>query len=214
MSENLGAGIGYSFVASRSRLSQQGFELGEDLLDGIEVGRVFGQEDEARADLPDRPPHGLPFMRAEVIEDHDVARLEGGNKELLDVGVEAFAVDGPVEQAGRVDAVVAQRGEESGGLPAAMRNLVDEAFALRRPTAQAGHVGFRPGLVDEDQSPGIDQALIGPPSLAVAAYVRAILLARDQGLFLNVTPIRRKKRHIIEVSALTPRSDKRRSQSA
>ena len=80
MSENLGAGIGYSFVASRSRLSQQGFELGEDLLDGIEVGRVFGQEDEARADLPDRPPHGLPFMRAEVIEDHDVARLEGGEQ--------------------------------------------------------------------------------------------------------------------------------------
>ena len=45
-------------------------------------------------------------------------------------------------------------------------------------------------------------------------YVRAILLLRDEGLFLNVTPIRRKKRLIIEVSALTPRSDKRRSQSA
>jgi hypothetical protein len=48
----------------------------------------------------------------------------------------------------------------------------------------------------------------------MAAYVRAILLPRDEGLFLNVTPIRRKKRLIIEVSALTPRSDKRRSQSA
>jgi hypothetical protein len=31
---------------------------------------------------------------------------------------------------------------------------------------------------------------------------------------LSVTPIRRKKRLIIEVSALTPRSDKSRSQSA
>ena len=41
----------------------------------------------------------------------------------------------------------------------------------------------------------------------------AILLARDEGLFLTVTPIRRKKRLIIEVSALTVRSDKRRSQS-
>ena len=96
----------------------------------------------------------------------------------------------------------------------ALRNLVDEALSLWRPAAQAGHVGLRPGLVDEDQSPGIDAALIGSPSFAVAAYVRAILLARDKGLFLSVTPIRRKKRLIIEVSALTPRSDKRRSQSA
>jgi hypothetical protein len=47
----------------------------------------------------------------------------------------------------------------------------------------------------------------------VAADVWAILLARDQGLFLTVTPIRRKKRLIIEVSALTVRSAKRRSQS-
>jgi hypothetical protein len=47
----------------------------------------------------------------------------------------------------------------------------------------------------------------------VAADVWAILLARDEGLSLTVTPIRRKKRLIIEVSALTVRSDKRRSQS-
>ena len=86
--------------------------------------------------------------------------------------------------------------------------------SLRRPAAKAGHVGLRPGLVDEDQALGIDEALIGSPARAMASYVRAILLSRDEGLFLNVTPIRRKKRLIIEVSALTPRSDKRRSQSA
>ena len=70
-----------------------------------------------------------------------------------------------------------------------------------------------PGFVDEDQSLGIDETLIGSPSFAVGADVWAILLARDEGLFLTVTPIRRKKRLIIEVSALTVRSDKRRSQS-
>jgi hypothetical protein len=70
------------------------------------------------------------------------------------------------------------------------------------------------GFVDEDQAPRIDEALIGSPSFAMAADVRAILLARDEGLFLSVIPIRRKKRLIIEVSALTPRSDQRRSQSA
>ena len=70
------------------------------------------------------------------------------------------------------------------------------------PAAQAGHIGLGPGFIDEDQPPGVDEPLISSPSFAVATYVRAILLACDKGLFLTVTPIRRKKRLIIEVSAL------------
>ena len=155
----------------------------------------------------------FPLVGAEIVEDNDVARLEGRGEELFDIGAEAFAVDGAVEQAGRIDPVIAQGGKKRRGLPAAMRNLVDEALSFRRPAAQPGHVGFRPGLVDEHQSLGIDAALIGSPSRAMAAYVRTILLARDKGLFLNVTPRRRKKRLIIEVSDLTPRSHKRRSHS-
>ena len=200
--------------ASGFGLSQQSLELGEHLLDRVEVGRVFRQEHEARPDGSDGLSHRLSLVGAEIVEDHDVARLEGRREELFDIGAEAFAVDGAVEQAGRIDPVVAQSGEERRGLPAAMRDLVDEALSLRRPAAKAGHVGLRPGLVDEDQAPGIDEPLIGSPARAMAAYVRAILLARDEGLFLNVTPIRRKKRLIIEVSALTPRSAERRSQSA
>ena len=56
--------------------------------------------------------------------------------------------------------------------------------------------------------------LVGAPARAMAAYVLAILFTRDQGLFLTVTPILRKKRLIIEVSALTPRSADRRSHRA
>jgi hypothetical protein len=106
------------------------FELGEDLLDGVEVGRVFRQEDEAGSDIPDRLAHRLSPVGAEIVEDHDVARLQRRDEELFDIGVEALAVDGPVEQAGRVDAVVAQGGEESRGLPLALRDLVDEALSL------------------------------------------------------------------------------------
>ena len=214
MSEDLCACLGYGFVASRSRLSQQSFELCEDLFDRIEIGGVFGQKDEAGSDISDRLPHRFSLVGAEIVEDHDVAWFKGRDEELFDIGAEALAVDGPVEQAGRVDAVVAQGGEEGRGLPAAMRNLVDETLALRRPAAQAGHIGLRPRFIDEHQAPGVDEPLIGSPSFAVAAYVRAILLARDEGLFLTVTPIRRKKRLIIEVSDLTSRSAKRRSQSA
>ena len=103
-------------------------------------------------------------------------------------------------------------GVQTCALPISLRDLVDEALSLRRPAAKPGHVGLRPGLVDEDQTPGIDEPLIGAPARSVTADVRTILLARDEGLFLNVTSILRKKRLIIEVSALTPRSAERRSQ--
>src|SRR5271154_525078 len=112
--------------------------------------------------------------------------------------IRLLAVDGTLAQAGRVNPILAQSGEERRRLPA----------------AKPCHVGFRPGLIEEDETPGVDKPLIGPPARAMAADVAAILLARDQGLFLNVTPILRKKRLIIEVSALTPRSAERRSQSA
>jgi hypothetical protein len=71
-----------------------------------------------------------------------------------------------------------------------------------------------PGLVDEDQPRGVDALLAALPTRSVTRYVRTIPLARDERLFLSVTPRRRKKRLIIEVSALTPRSASNRSQSA
>ena len=89
------------------------------------------QEHEARPDVADRTSHHLSLVGAQIVEDHDVARFQRRDEELFDIGVEALAVDGPIEQAGRVDAVVAQGGEESCGLPAAVRNLVDEALSLR-----------------------------------------------------------------------------------
>ena len=52
---------------------------------------------------------------------------------------------------------------------------------------------------------GVDALLVIAPARPVAAYVRAILLARDERLFLSVTPSRRKKRLISEVSAARSR---------
>jgi hypothetical protein len=130
LGEDFAAGVGDRLVASGSRLSQQSFELGENLFDRIEVEGVFRQEHEADSDIADRFAHRPSFVGAEIVEDHDVARLQRRHEELFDIGVEALAVDGPVEQAGRIDAVAAQGGEESRGLPLALRDLVDEPLAL------------------------------------------------------------------------------------
>jgi hypothetical protein len=51
-----------SVVGSGFGLSQQSLELGEDLLERIEVGRVFGQEHEARPDGSDSLSHRLSLV--------------------------------------------------------------------------------------------------------------------------------------------------------
>ena len=40
-----------------------------------------------------------------------------------------------------------------------------------------------PGLVDEDQAPGLDTSLIGLPARPPAGDVRPALLRRDDGFF-------------------------------
>src|SRR5207302_1868241 len=95
----------------------------------------------------------------------DVAGLQGGDEDLLDVGPEALAVDRAVENPWRRDAVVAQGGQEGRGPPPAVRDLGVEPHAAGRPSPQRRHVGLGPGLVDDGQarcSPAIALGLCPP----------------------------------------------------
>ena len=99
-------------------LSDEVFELGEHLFDRIEVGAVGRQEDEVSAFGSDDGASGLAFMAAEVVQDDDIARREDrGEKFLLDVKEEGFAVDRPIDHPRRINPSVAQRGDEGQGLP-------------------------------------------------------------------------------------------------
>jgi hypothetical protein len=179
--QDFGGRIGDGVRGTRACFSQEAFEFGEDLLDRVEVWRDLGRN-EAGSDGPDRLSHG-PLWEPRFVEDHDVAGPERREKELFDMGEESLAVDGSVEQARRLEAVVAHGGQEGRSFPAAVRNLVDGPLAAGRPTVKARHVGLGPGLVNEDQSSGIDAALISSPSRPMATYVRTVLLARDERLF-------------------------------
>ena len=53
------------------------------------------------------------------------------HEELFDTGAEAFAVDGPIEEAGRVAAVVAQGGQESRDLTVSLRDFADDSAQPR-----------------------------------------------------------------------------------
>jgi len=106
-----------------------------------------------------------------------------GEENLLDIGSKGRAIDGTVEQPWRVDPVVAERCQEGGGLPVAVRDLGGEPHAALRPSPQRRHVGLGPGLVDEDQALGSDAVLILDPLPPSASNVRPVALAGDDAFF-------------------------------
>ncbi len=169
---------------SRGCAFASGAELGEDLPDGADSGPVGRQEDEVGAPGPDGGSCGLDLVAAQIVQDDDVARREGWGQDLLDIEHEEFAVDGTVDHPWRVDAVVAQGGDEGLGLPVAEGGVGLQAFAPHPPAAQGRHVGLHPGFVDEHQARDGDPALVGLPPLTLAApRAGARLLLRQQGFF-------------------------------
>jgi len=64
-----------------------------------------------------------------------------------------------------------------------VRDFGQQPVAARRPAAQARHVGFGPGLVDEDQPRRIKPTLIGLPACAPSGDVGTILFGGEQRFF-------------------------------
>ena len=144
LGEDFAAGVGDGFVLRAPAFRSRVLNLAKTYSIGLRSGEDFGKKTRRAPTLRIARRTTLSLVGAEIVEDHDVAWLERRHEELFDIGVEALAVDGPVEQAGRIDAVVAQGGEERRGLPLALRDLVDEPLSPWRPAAQAGHIGLGP----------------------------------------------------------------------
>src|SRR6185312_3300574 len=92
---------------------------------GLRSGE-WRQEEEFGAGAAYRLAHGLPFVAAQIVHDDDVARREGWNEELFDIGQEASPIDGAVDDAGRLDPVTSERCKERECSPVPMWNLGDE----------------------------------------------------------------------------------------
>lgn len=163
--------------------SQEMLELGEDLLDRVQVRAVGRQKEELCTDGTDGTAHPLSLVTAEVVEDDDVAGSQGWDEKGLDIGGEAFAIDRPVEDTWRINPVAAQGGEESECFPVPVRDLGRQSFAPRPPTSDRRHVGFDPGLVDEDEAAGVKLSLMALPACPATGDVWAILFARLHGFF-------------------------------
>jgi len=164
-------------------LAQQGFELGEDLLDRVEVWAVWRQQKAVGTGRSDRAMDTAPLVAAEIVEHDDVADVECRDEELDHPGEEEGSVNRTIDDTGCDDAVGAQPGQERHRRPSALRDTTDQALTARRPTVRARHIGLGPGLVDKDQALGINAFLIAPPPGALASDVWPLLLDGAQGFF-------------------------------
>jgi hypothetical protein len=82
-------------------------ELGEDLLDRVQVWRVWRQEQQSGADAPNGTTHGGSLVAGEIVHDHDIARRECRDEALFDLIKEAVSVDWLIDDTGCVDPVTA-----------------------------------------------------------------------------------------------------------
>ena len=159
------------------------FDLGEGLLDRVEVGRVWRQIPEPGACGADHLPDSRRLVGAEIVHDDDVAGLEHRHELLLDIGAEAVAVDRSIEDTRGSKTVEPQGAEEGQRAPVAVWCKAAQAFAARSPASQRSHVGLDPGFVDKHQPFRIETRLPGAPALPSPRNVGASLLKGEQRFF-------------------------------
>ena len=133
-------------------------------------------------------------MARQVVHHDDVAGAQVRDEDALDISLEGGAVDRPADHEGRDHASAGQAGDEGGGLPVAVGDAHAQALAPWAAAVGAGHVGLRPGLVDEDQPLRVQVELALEPRMPAFQDVGPLLLAGVRGLFLRVIPCRRKNR--------------------
>ena len=117
------------------------------------------------------------------VHDDDVAWPQLGNERLFDIGEKGLAVHRAVEDHGRGDAVVTQRGREGGGFPMAVGHGGAASFASGRTPVKAGHLGVRGGLIDEDDLRRIEVELAFKPRLTRRVHRAAALFGGVRRLF-------------------------------
>ncbi len=128
-------------------------------------------------------PASNRLVAAQIVEEDHIAWPESWDEELLDVSQEADPLDRSIEDAGRGDAIAAQGGEDGQGFPVPVRGARRKPPPAQSPAPDRSHVGFRPGLGDEDKALGVEPSLILLPPRPEAGDVRTLLLAWQNAFF-------------------------------
>ena len=159
------------------------FELGEDLLDGVQVWAIGRQEQKPGTFGANGGSDRGFLVAGKIVQHHNISLLERRAKLLFDPGGETGSVDRLVENEWCIDPITSKCRDEGHGFPVAIRHLGMQALPHRRPAAQRRHVGLCPGLINKDQARRVNPALIFLPSLPMACDLRPQLLGWQNAFF-------------------------------
>lgn len=118
------------------------------------VRTVGRQIQEFRPCRLDRRADACALASAEIVHDHDAARSQFRDQNLVVIGLEPDVVDGPVENHWRDHSYRSQRADGDRHFPMSMRNACAKPLALRSTIAATRHIGRGPCLVNEDETRG------------------------------------------------------------
>jgi hypothetical protein len=187
------------------------FELGEGVLDRIEVGTVGRQIAEFHTAGLDSLSDARDLVGGQIVHNDDITWAQCGDQHLLDPGQEALSVHRPVEKHRRNEARKRETADKGDGLPMTVRNCGAATLAFQGPAAKPRHLRRKAAPIDEDQACGIKIMLAAEPILARSLYISALLLAGVGGLFLCVRLCRSRNFHTAVLTTITPRSSRNRA---
>lgn len=160
---------------SGAEAANQLLEFGEDIFDRVQVGRVRRQVNQFGPDGFDRGCRCGGPMAPQIVEHHEIARLQTRREDLFAEAGKAESVDWTVENHRGPRPIEADGMHQRVGLPVTAGNRVDQPLAPGGPASKPGHVRLQACFIDEHEPLGIDVVLAALPIRAPLGDVGAVL---------------------------------------
>jgi len=138
-------------VAPGSVAAQDLFDLAPHRLDGIEVRRIGRQIQQPGADGCKSFPDSPDFVRGQIIQNHHLARAQGGREPLCHPSQKHFAVHGPFKKPRSAGTLQTNAGDQRARLIVSVRDARQESLPTPRAAPQARHLGVGSAFVHKHQ---------------------------------------------------------------
>ena len=170
-------------ASTTARLPQDRFQLRKGVLNRIEIRTVFRQKPERRSDVFNRPADRGTLVTRQVIHDDDVARREGRDQDLLNVGEEARAIDRAIKHGRGGEACHPERREKRRGVPASIGRVVRHAGAVEPAAIPPDEVRSYATFIEKHEPRGVEVGRRGVPHGPRERDVSAIVFRRAYRFF-------------------------------
>jgi len=160
---------------ARSGRAEKRLQFGEGQFNRIEVWTVRRQESQPSPRRFNRRTHFGLFVGGEIVEHDHIARLQGRDQNLLDVGAKRDGVHGAVEHGRRGHLGGPKGRDDRVRFPMAARRVVADPRAPGASSIAAQQVGGHAGFIHEHVLAGIVNRLRVSPLPAGGGHVRPTL---------------------------------------